>query len=130
MADPPFVYPAAGPRPVEPGGTRVRVLRRRPPREESEENPDERGEGQEEDAWRALLLEAVEDLNASFRRASVPFFCELDEDEAGYTLHVRREGAGGEVPSELEEETLDPRDLPRWLARIRTGLGLLVDETA
>lgn len=130
MADPPFVHPAAGPRPIEPGGTRVRVLRRRPSREEGEENPEERGEGQEEDAWRALLLEAVDDLNASFRRASVPFLCELEEDEAGYTLHVRREGDAEGVPTELEEEILDPRDLPRWLARIRTGLGLLVDETA
>jgi hypothetical protein len=128
MADPPFVYATAAPRPVEPGGTRVRVRRRRP---RGEGDDAERGaEGSlEEDAWRALLVEAVADLNAAFQRAAVPFLCVLDEDEAGYTLHVRREGAG-EAPAELEEETLEPRDLPRWLARIRTGLGLLVDETA
>jgi len=127
MADPPLVYAAAGLRPVAPGGTRVRVLRRRPQQEGAGE--DASGDNREEEAWRTLLVEAVEDLNASFLRAAVPFLCVLDEDEAGYTLHVRRQGPGAE-PADVEEETMEPQDLPRWLARIRTGLGLLVDETA
>ncbi len=128
MAEPPFIYPAASPRPVEPGGTRVRVPRRRPRDQETGAEGDE-DKRREEDAWRTLLAEAVDDLNASFRRAGAPFLCVLDEDESGYTLHVRREGADGPF-EELEEEPLAPQDLDRWLARIRAGLGLLVDEKA
>jgi hypothetical protein len=44
-------------------------------------------------------------------------------------LRVRRHGDAG-ASQDVEDEVLEPQDLPRWLHRIRVGLGLLVDETA
>jgi hypothetical protein len=127
----PLVHGTGGAQPVAPGGTRVRFFRRRRREGEGEEagregeNRDERDEAK----WRALLEEAVEELNTAFRDAGVPTSCALEEDEHGLCLHVRRHGSGG-ASEELEEEVLDPADLPKWLARIRTRLGLLVDERA
>ena len=130
MADYPYVYGSVGPRPVEQGGTRVRVFRRRRG-ESSEEKASEEGgrEAGGEEAWRSLLEEAVEELNRSFEQAGVPFTCLLDEDEEGLFLHVRREGEDGSE-QDVEEELLDPADLPQWLGRLRTRLGILLDEKA
>ncbi len=129
MPDYPYVYATSAPRPVLPGGTRVRVLRRGAGREEAGDEGDEGARGEEDRSWQALLHGAVEELNASFRRAGAPFTCDLEEDEHGISLHVRRHGEDGR-DREVEEETLEPRDLPLWLNRIRVGLGLLIDETA
>ncbi|MEW6489115.1 MAG: hypothetical protein AB1578_14505 [Thermodesulfobacteriota bacterium] len=130
MPDYPYVYAASPARPVQPGGTRVRVLRRGRPAQESaeEEGGEDRGPGGEE-TWRTLLTQAVDDLNASFRSAGAPFACALEEDAEGLFLRVRRHGDAG-AGEDVEDEVLEPQDLPRWLHRIRVGLGLLVDETA
>jgi hypothetical protein len=71
----------------------------------------------------------VDELNASFRSAGAPFACALEEDAKGLSLRVRRHGDAG-AGEDVEEEVLEPHELPRWLHRIRVGLGLLVDETA
>lgn len=131
MPDYPYVYAASPARPVQPGGTRVRVLRRNRPVEEErsgQEGGEDRGPGAEE-AWRTLLTQAVDELNASFRSAGAPFACALEEDAEGMFLRVRRHGDAG-ASQDVEEEVLEPQELPRWLHRIRVGLGLLVDETA
>ncbi len=132
MPDYPYVHAAAPPRPVQPGETRARVLRRGSGqggagREEGGEEG--RARGPEDDAWRQLLAEAVAELNGSLQRAGAPFTCTLEEDEEGITLRVRRGGEDG-TAEEVDEETLEPDDLPLWLERLRVGLGLIVDETA
>lgn len=128
MPEYPYVYGADSTRPVAPGGTRLRIARRRPRREPEKEGQDPGKEGGEDSAWRELLEEAVAELNQAFRDRHVPFLCSLDEDPTGFCLHVRRTDAvGGE---DAAEELIDPAELPQWLSRLRTRLGLLVDETA
>jgi hypothetical protein len=135
MPDYPYVYDSRAPRPIGLGGTRLRVFRRRPPAEgtEHEENS---GSAEESDArWRQLLGQAVEELNESFGHSGVPFLCSLDEDEGGFSLKISRipgpgETAGAEDAPEGVEEAVEPADLPRWLARLRARLGILVDEKA
>ena len=129
MPDYPYVYESTGPRPVAPGGTRVRVLRRRDQEAEGETEQEREGEGSTERSWRQLLENAVGELNDAFRRSGVPFHCLLEEDAQGLCLHVRREGDDG-VAEEVEEEVLAPSELPHWLTRFRTRLGILIDETA
>lgn len=126
MPDYPYVYAEGPARGVEPGGARVRVLRRRPrgekPTPEAPEEPE---------AWEALLREAVEELNGAFRRTGAPFTCTLRADDAGFLLHVRHVGEPRADPTEEDavDEVLAPSDLPAWLRRLQTRLGLLVDET-
>jgi hypothetical protein len=132
MPDYPYVYATAPPRPVQPGGTRVRVLRRGAGHKGArrEEGGDEgRDRGPEDEAWRQLLADAVAELNRSFQRAGAPFACVLEEDAEGILLRVRRQGEDG-AAEDLDEETMEPHELPLWLQRIRVGLGLIVDETA
>lgn len=132
MPDHPYVYATTPARPVQAGGTRVRVLRRGSQPEggpEEEEGGEDRDEAAAEEAWRTLLTQAVEELNASFRKAGAPFTCALEEDAEGLSLRVRRHGEAG-AREDVEEEVLESQDLPLWLHRIRVGLGLLVDETA
>lgn len=131
MPDYPYVYGSSETRPISPGGTRIRLLRRRGGQRQGGEtgaNPEEEKE-RGEHAWRALLEHAVEDLNASLRASGAPFACALEEDEAGFILRVRREGEPGEA-TEIEEEVLAPAELPKWLSRIRSRLGILVDQSA
>ena len=131
MPEYPYVHGSTEALPISPGGTRIRLLRRRRGEREggeAEANP----EGQKdrgEQRWRALLGQAVEDLNASLRASGAAFACALEEDEAGFILRFRRAGEPGEA-QEIEEEILDPAELPRWLARIRSHLGILVDQSA
>ncbi len=128
MPDYPYVDPSPALPPVGPGGTQMRLFRRR----EREEPGRERSPQEEEAndaAWEGLLEDAVGELNAAFRRDGVPFTCVLEEDDRGFSLSILREGDGS-APREVEEEFLDPTELPRWLARLRLRLGLLVDETA
>ncbi len=131
MPDYPYVYAPPGtppPRPVEPGGTRIRVFRRR--RGPAEEETGAGGEDAEERLrrWREALQEAVEELNAELAAAGLPHRVRLGEDREGFWLHVTGFPPG--APPLRVDELLDPADLPRWLARLRTRLGLLVDETA
>lgn len=129
MPEFPYVYGTDPALPVGPGGTRLRVLRRRPRDEtrDGDRGPEQDGGGRE-DAWRELLEQAVAELNRSFESARVPFVCTLDEDPAGFSLHVRRTDAAAGGTEEVEE-LLEPAELPRWLARLRIRLGLLVDRT-
>lgn len=128
MPDYPYVDPSPPLPPVGPGGTRVRLFRR-----QEHEEPDQERSPQEEEAnhaaWEELLKDAVGELNASFQRDGVPFTCVLEEEDQGFSLSVVREGDGGAARA-VEEEFLAPAELPRWLARLRLRLGLLVDETA
>jgi hypothetical protein len=130
MPDYPYVYTSDPLRQVAPGGTRVRFLRRRPRKGEEEESgtSPEGGKDRGDPGWRSLLETAVQELNDSFRDAKVPFSCTLEEDEDGFTLQVRPWGDGGDPG--VEEELLEPADLPQWLARLRSRLGILVDRTA
>lgn len=129
MPDYPYVYQSTGPRPVASGGTRVRVLRRRDQETEGETEQEREEQSSPGGSWHQLLEKAVAELNDAFRHAGVPFNCLLEEDAQGFCLHVRREGDDG-VAEEVEEEILSPSDLPQWLRRFRTRLGILVDETA
>ncbi len=132
MPDYPYVYGAQGPRPVMPGGTRIRLPRRRTPSEGGEDRAGgQAGEGGGQDAtpWKDLIREAVADLNASFQSSGAPFVCEIEEDAQGYSLVVRRFGSG-EPGEAIEEEALEPSELPEWLDRIRARLGILLDEKA
>ena len=130
MPDYPYVYGTGALRPVAPGGTRIRLFRRRQEETEGDKNEPPHGEqGQDQSGWAEMLREAVEELNASLLRAGAPFRCSLEEDEGGLVFQVRREG-GQPGPPEVEEEILDPAELPRWLARIRSRLGVLIDEKA
>ncbi len=130
MPDYPYIYQTGAPRPVEPGGTRLRFFRRR--REETAQQQDQDAGKDDHPAteppWSEVLEQAVADLNAAFRQAGAPFTCSLEEDDAGYTLIVRAEGAAGST-QEIEE-VLEPSEFPRWLSRLRARLGVLVDETA
>lgn len=125
MPDYPYVYGTAAPRPVEPGGTRIRVFRRR--RGEEEE---ERGEETADRwaAWEAALAEAVEELNRHLEAAGSAVRAQLAEEEG--SLFLTLSGLPGALPSALPAVPLDPADLPRWFGRLRSHLGLLVDETA
>lgn len=128
MPDYPYVYGQAPPRPVGPGGTRLRVFRRRPPREGEAQVP---AQAEEEAPWAALLESAVAELNASFLRSQAPWSCRLEEDQAGLLLRViHKDAAEGpdSMPEEVDE-VMEPADLPAWLARLRARLGLLIDET-
>ncbi len=128
MPDHPYVYASPAPRPVEPGGTRIRVFRRRPRQEEGGE--EDRREAEERLArWREVLAQAVDELNRAMEEAGLPHRVRLVEDAEGFLLHVST-GADGPHPALEAEELLDPADLPRWLGRLRARLGLLVDETA
>lgn len=132
MPDYPHIYGTPGPRPIAAGGTRVRMARRRTPSQSGEDRSGaEEGGGRDREAatWRELLQEAVADLNASFQRSGAPFACALEEDAQGYSLVVKRVG-DGDTGEPIEEEILEPSELPQWLARIRTRLGILVDEKA
>ncbi len=131
MPDYPHVHGSLTVRPVGAGGTRIRLVRRRPGEAEGEETGENSAErkDQRDSAWRALIEEAVRELDASLRAAGAPFTCGLEEDEDGLILQVRRHRREGVAP-EVEEEYLEPTDLPEWLARIRSRLGILVDETA
>ena len=129
MPDYPYVYATPAPRPVEPGGTRIRLFRRRP-RQEEEEGGEERREAEERLArWREVLTQAVDELNRAMEEAGLPHRVRLVEDAEGFLLHVST-GADGPHPALETDELLDPADLPRWIARLRARLGLLVDETA
>ncbi len=129
MPDYPYVYASPAPRPVEPGGTRIRVFRRRP-RKGEEGAEEERREAEERLArWREALTRAVDELNRAMEEAGLPHRVRLVEDSEGFLLHVSTGAEGAQPPLEAEE-LLDPADLPRWLARLRARLGLLVDETA
>ncbi len=131
MPDYPFTYAAAPPHPVAPGGTRVRLFRRRA--RPGEEAPRE-GPGEEEPSgWRALLTAAVAELNEAFAKGAAPFSCVLEEDRRGLSLrilHLSEDGSpvAPQGPVEEIEEFLDPAELPRWLARLRSHLGILVDD--
>jgi hypothetical protein len=132
MADDyPYVYPEGPVRPVESGGTRLRVFRKRPQREGTE-NEQESSTDPHAAAWRELLEKAVAELNEGFQETGAPYACQLLEDDAGFLLRVARGAQEGEVPgsSEKVEEILQPADLPAWLARLRAHLGILVDEKA
>jgi hypothetical protein len=135
MPDYPYIHGTGGPQPVEPGSTRVRFFRRRrgggegEGDQERDEATRDSGEHKDESKWRTALEQAVEDLNSSFRDAGVPMVCALEEDEHGLCLHIRRHGSDG-TSEAVEEEVLDAADFPKWLARIRSRLGLLVDERA
>lgn len=127
MPDSPYVYGTQAPRAVEPGGSRLRVFRRRAPAR-GEASEEARGSG-DEAGWRALLAEAVAELDDAFERAGTPWRCRLEEDEEGFVLRVSRPSADqAPGPADEVEEVLDPADLPAWLARLRARLGLLVDE--
>ena len=131
MPDYPYVDPSPALRPVGPGGTRVRLLRRREREAAPEDERGHRDEAANDAAWEELLGSAVEELNVAFEQAGVPFTCTLGEDEHSMWLTVSRQSSGHEgEPLALDEEVLEPADLPRWLARLRLRLGLLVDETA
>lgn len=131
MPEFPYVYGLGSPRGVEPGGRRIRFLRRRAGKGGDSEDPAEKPEEHdaEEASWRVLLEDAVEQLNASFGRSAIPFLCVLEEDENGLSLRIRREGEDGSTET-VDEEILERSEFPRWLERIRSQLGLLVDETA
>ena len=140
MPDYPYIYDAKAAHPVGPGGTRLRVFRRRETAYEEEgggeQREDHESSSDREAAWRRLLNEAVEELNGSFRQSGVPFSCTLEEDDTGFCLRVFRqlhnqesEGAAA-VAEEVEEEVVEPSQLPLWLTRIRSRLGLLLDEKA
>lgn len=128
MPDHPYVEPSPPLPPVEPGGTQVRLSRRRERREPSQEQGPQ-DEAANDSAWEELLQAAVAELNAAFRDGGVPFRCELEEDAQGFSLSIRRQGDGS-PPGDVEEVVLSPAELPRWLARLRLRMGLLVDETA
>ena len=129
MPDYPYVDPSPAPLPVGPGGTRVRLFRRREPEEEPEEERSHRDKAANDAAWEELMESAVDELNTSFEQAGVPFTCTLGEDQHSMWLTVNRQNEDGGGES-VEEEVLEPADLPRWLSRLRLRLGLLVDETA
>ncbi|GAB6063019.1 hypothetical protein [Deferrisoma palaeochoriense] len=125
MPDYPYVYGTAAPRPVEPGGTRIRVFRRR-----REEQGEEGGEEAADRwaAWEEALAEAVEELNRDLEAQGSGVRVHLAEEEG--SLFLTLTGLPGALPSPLPSAPLDPADLPRWFARLRSHLGLLVDETA
>jgi hypothetical protein len=129
LADYPSVFPENPVFPVGPGGTQVRVPRRRTRREEK--NPPRESD---ESEWRELLERAVAELNEEFRKHRTPYACRLHEDDTGFLLRVLRLDTPHprletpEGPSEeISEELLEPSDLPAWLARLRAGLGILLD---
>ncbi len=125
MADAPYVYAPSALRPVAPGGTRLRVPRRRNPKEQP---PGDEGEAGSEAEWGELLEASVDELNRAFEGAGAPFRCHLEVDEGGLSLVVRRTDGD---PGEGEvEEALSPADFPQWLGRLRSRLGLLVDQRA
>ncbi len=132
MPDYPYVYGEGPVRPIGPGGTTRRVFRKRATAQGGAPVEERYEEGQDL-AWRRLLEEAVEELNASFSRSQAPFACFLEEDGAGFALRVRRldvEGGASDEEGETIEDFLDPAELPQWLARLRAHLGILVDEKA
>jgi hypothetical protein len=105
---------------------------RRPRGEGQGENAGENREGGNEHGgpgWRVLLAQAVDEFNASLHASGSAFACALEEDEAGFVLQFRRTAEGGEDP-EIEEELLDPTEFPKWLARLRSRLGILMDQSA
>lgn len=106
----------------------MRVFRRR--RGPAQEETGAEGEDTEERLrrWREALQEAAQELNAELAAAGLPHRVQVGEDPEGFWLHVTGFPPG--TPSLRVDEPLDPADLPRWLARLRTRLGLLVDETA
>ena len=134
MPDYPYVYDTNATRPVEYGGARLRVFRRRGREDEGGEPDDHSSHGDYESKWREMLRQAVDDLNDAFRRSGAAFLCALDEDESGFCLRVFRLGAGGPgsdaMAEGVDEEVVNPEELPLWLSRLRSRLGLLVDETA
>lgn len=128
MADYPSVFPEGPVFPVAPGGAQARIPRRRNRREEKEPPRDSY-----EAVWRRLLEEAVADLNEEFHRTGAPYACLLLEDDTGFLLRVshldgasRQEGDPG-IQTGVADELLEPADLPVWLARLRAGIGILVD---
>ncbi len=129
MPDYPYVYGAAGPRPVEPGGTRIRVFRRRPRRGEEGGEQEDRGSAEDRwAAWREALAVAVEELNRALEAEGLATRFRLVEEEAGLGLEVTGLPPGANLPP--LPEALDPGDLPAWFARLRTRLGLLLDRRA
>ncbi|WP_025322498.1 hypothetical protein [Deferrisoma camini] len=129
MPDYPYVYGTAGPRPVEPGGTRIRVFRRRPRRGEEEGGEQDRDSAEDRwAAWREALADAVEELNRALEAEGVATRFLLVEEEAGLGLEVTGLPPGANLPP--LPEALDPDDLPAWFARLRTRLGLLLDRRA
>lgn len=134
MPDYPYVYDTDAARPPGARSTRLRVSPRKRRQADDGALADDRGDDpsrESEASWRLLLEQAVVDLNSSFRQAGIPFSCTLDEDRAGFCLRVLRlTGDHSEETSSIEEEALTPADLGRWLIRLRSRLGILVDETA
>ncbi|GAB4278815.1 MAG: hypothetical protein Kow0092_34630 [Deferrisomatales bacterium] len=132
MPDYPYVYGAGAPQAVASGGgTRVRVFRRRRREPEQQDTGEDTGTdrgGDGADSWREALARAVDDLNESLRRSGAALRCSLEEDAGGLTLVILEEGREG-PPVEIEEELLHPEELPQWLQRLRTRLGLIFDAT-
>ncbi len=134
MPDYPYIYAANSPLRVTPGGTRTRFFRRRHPAEGEEETPGPERSA-EEARWFELLSAAVAELNEALQRSRAPFACTFEEDERGLSLrvfHLAEDGSpvsSGESPEEIDV-SLDPADLPVWLARLRSHLGVVVDERA
>ncbi|MBI5443543.1 MAG: hypothetical protein HY900_20325 [Deltaproteobacteria bacterium] len=134
MPDYPYPYAMNPTRPIGPGGARLRLFRRRP---RPEEEPGFETAPAEADLarWRELLAGSVAELNESFQASQAPFRCALEEDEAGVSLRLFRLAEDGSVsapeglPEEIEEH-LELAELPRWLARLRSRLGIVVDERA
>jgi hypothetical protein len=132
VPDYPYVYAEGPVRPIQPGATRLRVFRRGPRREGEPESPITAAGSTRDDRdtrWRRLLEAAVGELNATLRKAGAPYVCHLEEDEAGFLLKViHRDGEPLEEGPDEVDEVLEPEELPAMLARLRTRLGILVDE--
>jgi hypothetical protein len=132
VPDYPYVYSSNPARPSTPGGTRHRFFRRGPP---SEEEGATREEAERERLrWLELLSVAVAELNETFQKAAAPFSCRIEEDGAGLSLRIYplAEDGATKAFSEFEEreEYLDPAEFPKWLDRLRSMLGIVIDERA
>ncbi len=126
MPDYPYVYGAPASPPVDPGGTRYRLGRRRPRRDgrAGEDAGDRGGDDERHEAWRSLLGDAVDALNRSMGASGRPHRFALEEDAGEFWLRVvLPEGSG-------VEERLDPAELDRWLARLRAQVGVVLDREA
>jgi hypothetical protein len=134
VPDYPYAYGVNPVHPIGPRGARLRFFRRRAG-EEEQTAPASPAGVDEMARWRELLSGSVAELNASLERSGAPFRCALEEDDTGLSLRVFHLAEDGSAPpldplAEEVEEHLDPADLPRWLERLRSRLGIVVDERA